>query len=176
MREALNQLDHHGTAVIQSLPAWLHPVMLAATFAGLPAVLVAMAIVGALAAWQSHRQQIAWALVASMLALGGNSLLKLALRRVRPDTIYANTMQFKTFSFPSGHAFGSVAFYGLLAYLATKYLPAPWSWIAAALLVVLIVAIGLSRVYLGAHYPTDVLGGWILGGFALALIITLIHP
>lgn len=176
MREFLNQLDHHGIALIQSGPDWLHPLMLGASLLGLPAVVIPLAICGAIVTWLYHKQRLAVALIASVIALGGNSLLKLAMRRVRPDTIYANSMHFKTFSFPSGHAFGSIVFYGLLAYLSVKYLPAPWSWVVAASLTTLILLIGLSRVYLGAHYPTDVLGGWLLGGLALALIIVLVKP
>jgi undecaprenyl-diphosphatase len=61
--------------------------------------------------------------------------------------------------------------YGLLAYLAFKHLPSPWNLVAVGAAGILIFAIGISRVYLGAHFPTDVIAGWILAGIALWLII-----
>jgi len=67
-------------------------------------------------------------------------------------------------SFPSGHAQGSTAIWG---YLASR-LGRPWAWGVAALVVFLV---GLSRVYLGVHYPQDVVGGILLGAASLALFL-----
>jgi undecaprenyl-diphosphatase len=74
------------------------------------------------------------------------------------------------YSFPSGHSMVSMAFYGYLSYLA-------WSRggrlgkMGAAGLWLLIILIGVSRVYLNVHYPTDVLGGWIFGFIIVAVTI-----
>ncbi|HQE23905.1 MAG TPA: phosphatase PAP2 family protein [Syntrophomonadaceae bacterium] len=68
------------------------------------------------------------------------------------------------FSFPSGHAMISMAFYGFIAYLLWTNLPHKSGKWGAYLLVILIISIGLSRVYLNVHYASDVLAGFLLGG------------
>lgn len=172
----INEFDSQvGTAIV-GWPQWLHPVMVAVSFSGLPAVVVSVAVVGALLAWRSAQPKIALALVAGIAGLGINSILKYSLHRTRPNTPFAIAMKIKSYSFPSGHSFGSVAIYGLLAYLSYHNLPAPWNLVATVFLVLLIIAIGCSRVYLGAHYPTDVLGGWLLGLITLVLIIHFVKP
>ncbi|MDO8526975.1 MAG: phosphatase PAP2 family protein [Deltaproteobacteria bacterium] len=68
------------------------------------------------------------------------------------------------YSFPSGHAINGIAYWGYLAWFVKK----PWVTVVSALMILLI---GLSRVYLGLHYPTDILGGWVLGGLLLFIFI-----
>lgn len=101
-----------------------------------------------------------------------NSLLKETFDRPRPptpDAIIHETNQ----SFPSGHAMGSITAYGLLAYLALRVLHRRWLQVAlVAVLASLILAIGFSRVYLGAHYLSDVIGGFALGGAWLTACIS----
>lgn len=77
-----------------------------------------------------------------------------------------------SWSFPSGHSMSAVAFYGFLIYLTYKYVPNMLLKIALIILqVLLILSIGLSRVYLGVHYPTDVAAGFIAGLFWLIICI-----
>lgn len=71
--------------------------------------------------------------------------------------------------FPSGHAQGAVVVWGYLAWAARK----PWVWLPA---VVLMFIIALSRVYLGVHFPLDILGGYALGGVVLAISMQLGPP
>jgi undecaprenyl-diphosphatase len=172
----INEFDSQVGTYIVSWPEWLHPVMVAISFSGLPAVVIGVAVLAMLLAWQTAQPRLAWSLVAGVIGLGLNSILKHSLHRMRPHTPFAIAMKIKSFSFPSGHSFGAVAVYGLLAYLAYHNLSAPWNVLAGGFLVILIILIGLSRVYLGAHYPTDVLGGWAFGLITLFLIIQCIKP
>jgi len=104
------------------------------------------------------------ALVAMMGAGILDASLKLAFHRLRPDPFFAPKPS--TYSFPSGHALISLCFYGLVAGTLTHDMHAKWqrvlTWSVAALLVAMI---GLSRVYLGVHWPSDV-----IAGYAAALI------
>lgn len=172
----INQFDSIAGSYVTRWPVWLHPIMMAATIVGLPVVVVGVALAGTIVAWKHAQSKIALALLVGVAGLGVNTILKYGIHRIRPDTPFALAMKIKSYSFPSGHAFGSVAVYGLLAYLALRYLPSPWNGLIMMALVGLITIIGLSRVYLGAHYPTDVLGGWMLGLITLALIINFIKP
>ena len=77
-------------------------------------------------------------------------------------------------SFPSGHALNLTAIFGFLLYLAYLHLPAGWPRrLVIALLALPIATIGLARVYAGAHWPSDALGGYLLGFLWLALTIHL---
>jgi undecaprenyl-diphosphatase len=88
-----------------------------------------------------------------------DGVLKLAFHRPRPDPFFG--VKPSTFSFPSGHALISLCFYGLIAGMASFQLHARWQraavWSAAGVMVGLI---GLSRIYLGVHWPSDVLAGY----------------
>jgi len=75
------------------------------------------------------------------------------------------------FSFPSGHAMLSIAFYGFIAYLILFNWPDKRGKILAALLYVLIFLIGISRIYLNVHYASDVLVGYLFGGIVLFILI-----
>lgn len=93
-------------------------------------------------------------------------LLKLTVGRARPLGLYEGV---DAFSFPSGHATGSMVIYGLLAFLlARRQAPVARRRIAV-IAAVAIVLIGFSRLYLGAHWLTDVVGGWSLGLACVAL-------
>lgn len=88
-------------------------------------------------------------------------VLKTSFARARPETFFDYPPP-SSYSFPSGHAFASLCFYGILAWLITARLQnkvlkfAVWALAAA-----LIFLIGASRVYLGVHYPSDVIGGYL---------------
>ncbi len=107
-----------------------------------------------------------------VVAVLGTQLLvqamKLFVARPRPDAAEALHTP-SGFSFPSGHSATSVALYASLALLAARACRGGTRYAAAACGGILIVAIGLSRIYLGAHYPTDVLAGWLTG--ALVVVV-----
>lgn len=171
---AIGRFDINLTKSIQSLPTGFQPWMNLATFLGEPVVIVLVALFAAGVAWRQHQIRWSKAFITAIAASGLNGVLKYFIHRTRPDTLYVTHMRFKSYSFPSGHSFGSLLVYGLLAYLAYRNLPAPWNWIAVIIAGVLIFAVGLSRVYLGAHFPTDVIAGWILASIVLVLIIKFI--
>ncbi len=101
------------------------------------------------------------------------NILKILFARSRPDESLRLVEQFD-FSFPSGHSMNCLVGYGLLIYLIRKYCgDRKTANILTVFLSSLIVSIGSSRVYLGVHYPSDVIGGWSLGLSVLfmALII-----
>lgn len=103
-----------------------------------------------------------------------NIVLKTSFGRIRPEGI--NLIVENGYSFPSAHAMISIAFYGFLIFLINKQKIKPaLKIISTALLSVLIFLIGLSRVYLGVHYATDVICGFIIGLICLEIYITIIN-
>ncbi len=94
-------------------------------------------------------------------------IMKDLVERVRPSGLEPAFIE-PGFSFPSGHAAISVALYGFLAFLLCRLYPHHKRWFVA-LAVILALAIGLSRLYLGVHYPSDVIAGYVLGGLWLLI-------
>ena len=176
IKDAIVRFDTTVTALIQHWPNWLQGPMLITTTIGQPLVLGLVAALVGFVAWQNSQWRIVYSLLTAEVAMAANMLLKHYIHRPRPDTLYVSDMFFKTSSFPSGHAFGAMVICGLLGYLAIKYLPAPWNLLVPIGLSVFILAVGISRVYLGAHFPTDVLAGWILGLVIVVLIVIGIKP
>ena len=103
-----------------------------------------------------------------------NQLLKRILQRPRP-TEY-RIIEETGYSFPSGHSMISMAFYGYLIYLIYKYIKNKYiRWISIVLLSILICAIGISRIYLGVHYTSDVLGGFLISISYLIIYISAVN-
>ena len=115
-----------------------------------------------------------WALfvLAAMLGWLFNQVLKQVVQRPRPTAEYVRiTESPDSWSFASGHTVAGSLFFGALALLAWRNLP-PGRLRGAivAVAVVLSALIGVSRVYVGAHWPTDVIGGWLIAALFLALL------
>ena len=103
-----------------------------------------------------------------------NQLLKRILQRPRP-TEY-RIIEESGYSFPSGHSMISMAFYGYLIYLIYKYVENKYvKWILISLLSILICLIGISRIYLGVHYTSDVLGGFLISISYLVIYISAVN-
>ncbi len=92
-------------------------------------------------------------------------LLKLAIHRPRPGSTAALLQQASGWSFPSGHAMGSLVGYGMLAYVMLLLVPRTRRFQLPIVTgtALLIIAIGVSRLYLGVHYFSDVVGGYAAG-------------
>jgi undecaprenyl-diphosphatase len=102
---------------------------------------------------------------AAAIGLGAlaNSTIKLVVARPRPDLLTPIVVE-PGYSFPSGHSLSAMVAYGVIAVLVARSgLPRPARTGIIGLLAVLVAVVGLSRVYLGVHYPTDVIGGWLMG-------------
>lgn len=115
-----------------------------------------------------------WLAIAMIGALVLEASLKYAYHRIRPQAYFVPEPA--SYSFPSGHSLTSFCFYGVLAGLLTDRIKSlPWRiaiWTVAALLIILI---GLSRIYLGVHYPSDVLAGYLAATVWVGTIIVLDH-
>ena len=109
-----------------------------------------------------------------VIVTGLNQLLKRILQRPRPTEF--RIVEETGYSFPSGHSMVSMAFYGYLIYLIYKYVKNKYiKWSLIVLLSCLIVGIGTSRIYLGVHYTSDVLGGFLISVSYLVIYISAVN-
>ena len=114
--------------------------------------------------WKARRRAALIIIVVPILAGVTNSVLKEAFARARPD-IVPHLDNIGNLAYPSGHAANAVAFFLLAALILATKRPVLWRSVAVALALL----IGTSRLLLGVHWPSDVIGGW-LWGTAFALI------
>ncbi len=132
---------------------------------GSPPVIVVLAAVAALVglAWRRVRGA-AWTLPVAVIGAGVVIQgVKLVVRRPRPS-FFTPILHESGFSFPSGHSLIAMVVYGLLGYFALHLCKNHAARLAVGIVTVLVVfLIGVSRVYVGVHYPTDVLAGWTAG-------------
>jgi undecaprenyl-diphosphatase len=128
---------------------------------------------GALGLWLlASRLDAIWLVVALAVSLS-NGGVKLLVDRPRPAADLVEVSE-KTSSgaFPSGHVTAAVLVYGFIFYLAGLLIPVrPLRFLVQVSCFVIIVLTALQRVYVGAHWPSDVLGGLLFGGLLLSLLI-----
>lgn len=124
-------------------------------------VVLAITILVSLLVFKRWKYVVQISLVLILSAVS-NLVLKRFIDRARPDIDHMVIV--KTLSYPSGHAMSAIAFYGFVMYLFYKYIKNIYVKILAMFLTaVLILSIGISRIYLGVHFPSDILGGYIAG-------------
>jgi len=135
--------------------------MRAASFIGSPAFLIPLGILVVALYLRQGRPVTARLFVITVI--GGEVLdqvLKLAFHRTRPPAFFGLPEPLG-YSFPSGHALAACAFYGVLAaFAAARTEKRTLRWIYQIAAAMVIATIGVSRIYLGVHYPSDVLGGY----------------
>ena len=159
---ATTKFDETGRLFVHSLASpFITELMRVATFLGSTLFLIALGLGVAIAFYLAGWRRAAILFVTTMAgAVILNFALKAGVHRTRPEP-YFDTPLPTSFSFPSGHALFSVCFYGVLAWLITARLKNRAAQTGIwALAVGLIFFIGLSRIYLGVHYPSDVIAGY----------------
>ena len=142
---------------------------------GFPGSSVALALVGVLVA-VAYLVRRSWLmLVAWLVAVLGGEALNLLLKDLfaRPRPSFEHLLVVETsYSFPSGQAMESLVVYGMLAYFAVLTLRNQRMRVVSVCGAAVVALIGFSRVYLGAHYASDVVGGFAVGGAWLSAVIT----
>jgi membrane-associated phospholipid phosphatase len=166
------------TTVLLWIHQWANPgldaVMLKITALGNPEFVVPLVVLSVGWLWWKHcRLEAKIFAIACLGASILNQELKLFFAKPRPE-LWTRLIAENTFSFPSGHALGSLVLYGLLAYILAVQFPKFSRWIYCGA-VGLIAAIGLSRLYLGVHWPTDILAGYAVGFLWLMICITMLR-
>lgn len=173
---ALISADHEVSSWVRYLatPA-LDPIAVAFTTLGGFAIMATLTL--AVSAWLLWRGSRAEAiLLAGTVAFGSGAgqLLKMIAGRERPALEFARIPQPSDLSFPSGHALTAFLFFGTLVFLVftvDERLSLKAKVLVSAVCVLLIVAISMSRVYLGVHYLGDIVGGWLLGGAIMTVTV-----
>jgi membrane-associated phospholipid phosphatase len=174
-------LEREAFAFDSSWLYWLHgyanpsldSVMLTITqLANASVVIVIVAVTLGILWWQHHREEAKFFAVACLGAFILNTRLKLFFTKPRPH-IVPSLISETSFSFPSSHALGGFVMYGFLAYLLSDHFP-KFSKLIYILAVLTIALIGLSRMYIGVHWPTDIIGGYGIGYLWLMLCIIML--
>lgn len=160
-------------AIYEALYAGDRPVLSAIarffTLMGEPTLLILASIIGASWLWFAGHRHLAPAFFAiTAFARVFTEAQKYWIARVRPD-MEPHLVVVKSMSFPSGHATSSMVFFVMVALVLTE--GSRWRAPAAALAILMSLAVGASRVMLGVHWPSDVVGGWAFG--LLWLLLTL---
>jgi len=158
------------TSVHQHATPGLTRLMEAFSFLGSVGTITSLCLVILAALLYLRRRRMAALLGITMIGMVVlDEALKLSFHRPRPEAFFGPTPS--SYSFPSGHAFGALCFYGVLAAILAPRVRgriAKWAiWSAAVLLIAMI---GFSRIYLGVHYPSDVVAGYAAGAVWVAAI------
>ena len=155
-----------------AIPALTHTMLTVSTLHGVLSISIMTLALAAFFAWRRHRD---WLLALALAVPGGmllNTVLKRVFERARPhfdDSI----VTLATYSFPSGHVAGSTLFYGILAAFLIANARSGARRAAIAILALLLVAlVAASRMYLGAHYFSDVVAAFVESVAWLALCVT----
>ena len=174
----LGVMDSFDAATRAGINRWVSPnlTLLAEglSFIGSVAVLFTLAALTAVGLWIGGRPRAALMLLLVMAAAAVlNNVVKLAFARARPEAFFGDLPD--SFSFASGHALFSACYFGVVAGLITAHVTKDWQravvWVLASSIVA---GIGLSRIYLGVHYLTDVIAGFALAAFIVCIVRSIV--
>lgn len=167
-------VHHDSTRFDRAVSLWVHRfdtptldlVMRLFSFIGSFPVIVVSSILVLTWCWR-RRDRAAFAGLIGVIVINEtlNFVLKHLFERSRPD-LFEEIATLHTYSFPSGHAMAAVAIWGMIALVIARLAPRLRLWVAASAFA-LILLIGLSRIYLGVHWITDVLAGYAAGATIL---------
>ncbi|GGH19489.1 phosphatase PAP2 family protein [Paenibacillus segetis] len=169
----IEQFDHVIISYVQGMESpTLTTVMKFFTWigGGLPVIVIIILTMVVLFVFLRHRKELIFLVTVVIGSALINMVLKHLFSRSRPD--FHRLIEVGGYSFPSGHSMSAFSFYGALAYLLWRHIPGS---LGRVILIVLssmfILFIGLSRIYLGVHYPSDVLGAYLVSSCWLSCSI-----
>lgn len=171
-----NRVADFDSEVISAVQGWESPGLtewmkgfsqIGTTF---PVIVISALVAAFLFILLRHRWELLLFVVVMVGSTSLNKVLKAVFRRERPD--FHRLVEEVGYSFPSGHAMAAFALYGIIAYLLWRHISSPAGKTAlVAACAIMCLCIGVSRIYLGVHYPSDVIGGYLASGLWLALSI-----
>ncbi|MBY0098409.1 phosphatase PAP2 family protein [Mesobacillus maritimus] len=171
--EKLIHFDHHIISFVQGFEAeYLTAIMIFFSFIGDTVPVIVITLLSAFFLYRvlRHRREVLLLLSTMIGSTLLNVLLKYIFQRTRPDI---NQLVFEEgFSFPSGHSMAAFSLYGILTFLLWRHIKSRGG--RGTLLIfnsLMILLIGLSRIYLGVHYPSDVIAAYAASGFWLFTVI-----
>lgn len=162
--------------VISFIQGWESPILTTLmkffTFIGSASSVIILSIFVLLFLYRVLKHRLELVLFSAVI-LGSpllNLILKLFFHRTRPDL--HRLIEIGGYSFPSGHAMNAFTLYGILTFLLWRHIRTKWGRNLLILLsTMMILSIGISRIYLGVHYPSDIIGGYFASGCWLAISI-----
>lgn len=168
--------DYVGSEIIDERDPLLTSIFRTITYIGNggPTTIIALIVSSFILFKLRNKWLSLWYLLTVALGAGVlNQVLKFAIRRDRPSAVEHLITQ-GGYSFPSGHAMGSIILYGAMIFLILRLSKRLWFRITATIaLSTLILVIGVSRIYLGVHFPSDIVGGYSVGMMWLTFSIGL---
>jgi undecaprenyl-diphosphatase len=171
--QKINQFDHQVIDYIQGLESiGLTRTMKFFTTIGSAPVVIGLSILLLFFLYKvlHHRLELILFIGTVMGSAILNELLKQFFHRVRPNL--HRLIEVGGFSFPSGHAMNAFTVYGVVSFLLWRHIPNRWGRVLLIFVSVgMILSIGISRIYLGVHYPSDIIGGYFASGFWLTTAI-----
>jgi undecaprenyl-diphosphatase len=165
--------------VQRTTPGWLEPILACANLLGEAPFMLTIALAVAAGLLLGGHRTPALIVATASLAQGANALLKLLFASPRPEeSLVRVSEQTSGFGFPSGHVMGTTVLAGALIYVVgTMISNRVHRRVVQAGLLLAPLAMGVARVEIGAHWPSDVLGGWLWGAAtALAIVVVARRP